>query len=278
MPGSWRDYPGLLKAAVVLHVLMFPALFLLPGYWLTTLAMVLLCHLLLCAAGLLPRCTLLGDNWNRLPERARVRREIAITIDDGPDPEVTPQVLDLLDRFGVSATFFCIATRAQEHADLCREMVRRGHALENHSYRHLLYFSCLPPAAMAREIELGAEVLQQITGQRPRFFRPPAGLRNFFLHPLLLSRGLRLASWTQRGYDTRESRPEKVLARLERSLYPGAILLLHDGNAARTAAGQPVILQVLPSLLEHCRQAGLQAVTLPAVLAREQNDNLSVQP
>jgi peptidoglycan/xylan/chitin deacetylase (PgdA/CDA1 family) len=265
-PEFWSHKTFLLRISLVLHLLALPAFCLLPGAWLCWLWLLLLDHALLCAASLLPRCSLLGDNWKCLPEAATVRREIAITIDDGPDPEVTPLVLDVLDRFAVSATFFCIGSRAQEYPALCREIVRRGHAIENHTQHHLHLFSCMGPGRMAAEIEQCSAALQQITGRRPMFFRPPAGLRNPFLDRLLRRNQLLLASWTRRGYDTREHRSEKVLQRLMRGVHPGAILLLHDGNAARGADGQAVILQVLPALLDACQQSDLHPVLLHAAM------------
>ena len=117
---------------------------------------------------------------------------------------------------------------------------------------------------MARELGAAQARLADITGIAPRFFRAPAGLRNPFLAPLLERLDLQLVSWTRRGFDTVRSEPERVLARLATGLGAGDILLLHDGNAARTAAGQPVVLDVLPALLERCKAAGLRAVTLPA--------------
>ena len=101
----------------------------------------------------------------------------------------------------------------------------------------------------------------------PRYFRAPAGLRNPFLAPVLDRLGLQLVSWTRRGFDTVRREPGAVLARLVASLAAGDILLVHDGNAARTAAGEPVLLRVLPALLERCAAAGLRAVTLPEAFA-----------
>lgn len=106
-----------------------------------------------------------------------------------------------------------------------------------------------------------------MTGQRPTCFRAPAGLRNPFLAPVLHRLGLSLVSWTRRGFDTRESDPATVLARLTHGLRAGDILLLHDGHAARTTAGRAVLLEVLPPLLSRLRAEGLRTVTLPEALA-----------
>ena len=220
-------------------------------------------HALLTGAGLWPRSTWLGSNWTRLPATAATRGEIAITIDDGPDAEVTPAVLDILEAHRVSATFFCIAAAAAREPALCREIARRGHRVENHSDRHSNAFSLLGPQAMHREVAAAQQRLADITGTPPRFFRAPAGLRNPFLAPVLQRLDLQLVSWTRRGFDTLRRSPADVLARLSKGLAGGDILLLHDGNAARVD-GRPLVLSVLPDLLACVAAARLRPVTLAA--------------
>ncbi len=260
-PTRW-PWPPLLRASVALHVVALALLLVWPATWPWLLAALVANHALITFAGLWPRADWLGANLTRLPAAAAARGEIALTIDDGPDPVVTPAVLDLLETAGARATFFCIAERAERHPALLAEIVRRGHGVENHSLRHRHTFSLLGPRGYARELADSQAVLTRLAGQAPRFFRAPAGLRNPFLDPVLHRRGLRLASWTRRGYDTRERDPQRVLARLTRGLAAGDILLLHDGHAARGADGVPIVLAVLPALLERLRGQGLKAVTL----------------
>ncbi len=264
-----KAIPPYLKASVACHVAAGAAVCVAPAAWPWALGAVAVNHLAITGAGLWPRSTWLGPNWSRLPDDAAARREIAITIDDGPDPEVTPAVLDLLDAHGVHASFFAIAERAARHPALCREIVARGHSVQNHSDLHSHRFSLMGPAAMARDIGTAQARLADASGELPRFFRAPAGLRNPFLAAVLERLELRLVSWTRRGYDTVRHDADRVLARLERGLAAGDILLLHDGNAARTAAGRPVVLDVLPRLLERCAAERLRAVTLPAAFSAE---------
>jgi len=113
-----------------------------------------------------------------------------------------------------------------------------------------------------RELQAAQDTLTVITGQRPMFFRAPAGLRNPLLDPVLHRLGLQLVSWSVRGFDTRIGNVERVRIRLLSGLRAGAILLLHDGNAARAPAGIPVILEVLPAVLAAAAAANLHFVTL----------------
>jgi len=256
--------PMLVKASIACHAGAGIAVAADPALWPWALGAVALNHGVISVTGLLPRSTWLGENMRRLPASSAARNEVSITIDDGPDPAVTPAVLDLLDAHGARATFFCIAQHAAAHPALAREIVRRGHSVQNHSDRHSHRFSLLGPKAMAREIAAAQASLADITGEAPLFFRAPAGLRNPFLAPVLQRLDLQLVSWTRRGFDTVRREPSNVLARLARGLAAGDILIAHDGNAARTDDGSPVLLAVLPGLLARARSLRLVAVTLPA--------------
>jgi peptidoglycan/xylan/chitin deacetylase (PgdA/CDA1 family) len=262
MHNSRRQPAPLVRASIALHLLALIAVIAAPGHWRWALGAVLADHALLMLVGLWPRSRWLGQNWTQLPPAATARNEIALTIDDGPDPAVTPQVLDLLDRYAARASFFCIGEMAARYPDLCREIVRRGHAVENHSQHHRHYFALMGYSGLMRELQAAQDTLTAITGQRPLFFRAPAGLRNPFLDPVLARLALQLASWSARGFDTRIGDVERVRNRLLRGLHAGAILLLHDGNAARAPDGVPVIVAVLPGVLAAARAANLRFVTL----------------
>ncbi|MHB8496006.1 MAG: polysaccharide deacetylase family protein [Casimicrobiaceae bacterium] len=261
-PAPWRP-PLLVKASVACHVGAVVAAAVLPTEWRWAVGAVALNHLVLAANGLSPRSTWLGQNMLRLPPAAAARHEVAITFDDGPDPAVTPAVLDILDAHGARATFFCIAGQARRHPALCRAIARRGHSVQNHSYRHSHGFALLGPRGFAKEIGRAQQTLAEIVGQRPEFFRAPAGARNPMLAPVLQRLDLKLVSWTRRGYDTVQRRPTRVLERLTAALAAGDILLLHDRHSACTASGRPVVLEVLPALLRRYESLGLRAVTLP---------------
>jgi len=263
---SSAPWPPLLRGSLLLHIAAAASVLARPSWWRAALAAVIADHLLITAAGLWPRSALLGPNWVHLPAAAGTAA-VALTFDDGPDPEVTPQVLALLAAHAVPATFFCIGERVARYPQLARAIVAQGHTLGNHSYRHSVAFSLLGPQAQRADVQRSQEVIRQTTGTTPEFFRAPAGLRNVFLTPVLVRADLQLVSWTRRGFDTVTTDPARVLRALTRNLRGGDILLLHDGHAARTAAGRPVLLEVLPWLLAAIAGAGLVPITLQAARA-----------
>jgi peptidoglycan/xylan/chitin deacetylase (PgdA/CDA1 family) len=254
------------QASVLLHLGAAVLLVAQPHLWPWILAAVVADHLVLTAAGLWPKSKLLGPNWTSLPDSVAASGAVAITIDDGPNPAVTPRVLDVLDEHRAKATFFCIGELVEQHSELAREIVSRGHLIENHSQHHFHRFSVMGPWGIAAEIERAQHTIETVTGRRPMFFRAPAGLRNPFLEPVLARMGLHLATWTRRGFDTVNPDANVVLERLTHGLRGGDILLLHDGHAASTPSGNPVILEVLPRLLQAISAARLTAITLQSAL------------
>jgi peptidoglycan-N-acetylglucosamine deacetylase len=261
----WSPSP-LLVASAAIHAGAAAAVLSRPHSWPWALGAVAMNHLALTAASLWPRSHLLGGNWTRLP--ATSGDTVALTIDDGPEPDVTPKVLAQLEKYGASATFFCVGERVLRHADLAREIVRRGHSIENHSQRHRHDFSLLGPGRMRGEISRAQDSIFEVTGIVPRFFRAPAGLRNPFLDPILHRLHLHLVSWTRRGFDTVSGDADKVYRRVATPLAAGDILLLHDGHAARSDHGNPVILEVLPRVLDALAARGLRTATLRSTLLR----------
>ena len=224
-------------------------------------------HALLTAAGLAPRSALLGPNVARLPQAAADRGEVALTFDDGPDPAYTPRVLDLLDAAGMKGTFFLVGAQAERHPALAREIVRRGHGVENHSHRHSPRFACYGVGRARRDVERAQRAIVAATGSVPQYFRAPFGIRSPLLEPALAAVGLRYVSWTRRGFDTVDRDSAKVLRRLARGLAAGDVLLLHDGAMSLRRADATAVLTALRALLAQLADRGLKSVTLRAACA-----------
>lgn len=228
-----------------------------PSLWLWAVAALAGSHAVMAVFGMWPSSQLLGRTVVRLPEWRARAGEVALTFDDGPDPAVTPAVLDILDRHGARASFFLIGRRAAAQPDLVREIVRRGHQVESHTWGHRPWFACLGLGALRYEVERAQEVLTGLAGRAPRFVRAPLGLRTPLLDPVLHRAGLIHVSWTRRGLDGVSRDAPRVLARLLRGLRAGDVLLLHDG-------GSRTVLDVLPGLLRDMDERGLRAVALDA--------------
>jgi len=261
-----------LRVSAVLHVGSAVLVVINPAIWPWALGAVVANHLVLTAAVMWPQSRLLGPNMTRLPSVAALRGEVALTFDDGPDPEITPQVLDMLDEYGAKASFFCIADKVVAYPELTREIIRRGHTVENHTREHSYAFPLFGPGALQREINAAQSAIHAVTGVAPRFFRAPMGFRSPFLAPAVTRANLRYASWTRRGYDTFAKHAEPVLRRLQRGLAAGDILLLHDGRPNQLQHNSPVILEVLPRLLDQLQARNLKSVSLAAAMSPDFND------
>lgn len=245
---------------VAIHLGMLVLLLMRPDLGWLAAVVVVLNHVVLVLCSVWPRSRWLGPNLTRLPRKGGA---VAITFDDGPDPETTPAVLRILDQYGAQASFFCVGTCARAHPDVVRDIVAAGHRVENHSDTHPWYFAFLGPQKMAREIASTQADLTALTGASPHYFRAPAGMRNPWLGFVLAQQGLNLVSWTRRGLDSISRDPDRVFARLTRNLEAGDILLLHDVPDKRDRHGRPMVLAVLPRLLERLACEGLRAVALP---------------
>jgi peptidoglycan/xylan/chitin deacetylase (PgdA/CDA1 family) len=176
------------------------------------------------------------------------RKDVWLTIDDGPDPDDTPRILDLLEAHGARATFFVIGERAARYPELVTEIVRRGHEVALHTHTHPLgTFWCAGPARVRRELDPPLRFFHAL-GIRPRFFRPPVGIKNLFLARELGARAVTCVAWTIRSGDCWGRDPDKIAARVLRRIQPGAIVLLHEGPSVPRAVRVHAIARVLEGL------------------------------
>jgi peptidoglycan/xylan/chitin deacetylase (PgdA/CDA1 family) len=184
------------------------------------------------------------------------RREVWLTIDDGPDPATTPRVLDLLDEHRGRATFFLIGEKATRHPELVTEILRRGHSVGNHTHTHphATYWNAGATRTGA-EMDRCDAALRTAGAPSPRWFRPPVGLKSLALHPQLTARRLELVLWSARGYDTQVHNPDNAVRRIRNSVTPGAIILAHESGPA----GSPRI-EVITRLLRQLSADGYHCV------------------
>ncbi|MEX0746276.1 MAG: polysaccharide deacetylase family protein [Phycisphaeraceae bacterium] len=176
---------------------------------------------------------------------------VALTFDDGPHPEATPAILDILERVGVKAAFFVIGSHAHRHPQLLRRIDAAGHLIGNHSYDHAYHGMFRAGRYWADQLHRTEGVIEDAIGKRPQLFRPPMG----FKHPLLAraarQAGYALVTWTRRGRDGWPARTEQILRRLADPARGGDILTLHDGTDGESnrRSLQPTLDAVEPLIL-----------------------------
>ena len=154
-------------------------------------------------------------------------KAVALTFDDGPDPEVTPRLLDLLARYSVTATFFVTGVNTERHPDLIRAILSRGHTLGNHSYHHSPFLMLKGSRTLRREVESAQTLFKQF-GIVPLAFRPPVGITGPHLWRVLLDLGMFCVNFSCRAGDMGNRRIQNLATRLLKKVRPGDIILLHD--------------------------------------------------
>jgi peptidoglycan/xylan/chitin deacetylase (PgdA/CDA1 family) len=206
---------------------------------------------------LAPGSQLFGRTLRRLDSASCM----AITFDDGPNPTVTPGVLEILARHDATATFFLIGQRVRAFPGLAREIASRGHAIGNHTETHPS-LTFLSRKRIARELERCDDAIAAATGKSARWMRPPFGYRSPLLDSIVRQRGgAGVAMWNVAAKDWRTHAPEPVIQRLRRAR-GGDIVLLHDGDHRVLEGKRGHVLAALEYWLPRWRDAGLQFVNL----------------
>ncbi|MFI3332227.1 MAG: polysaccharide deacetylase family protein [Rikenellaceae bacterium] len=195
-----------------------------------------------------------GIYLRSLCRRVGVEDKIAITFDDGIDPQITPKVLATLSRYGAKATFFIVGQRAEQHPQIVEEIVRQGHTIGNHSHYHRGSFPMQSRAQIASEITQCNTVLEQITKDKITLFRPPFGVTNPMVGGAVRDLGLISVGWSIRSLDTLGQPLERVLRRVVGALEGGKVILLHDNRQ-----GAEILLE---SILIEIEARGLKCVTI----------------
>lgn len=190
-------------------------------------------------------CRLPADR-GRLPFTIPGGQPILLTFDDGPDPDITPRVLDVLDKHGHRAIFFVIGSKAEAHPELVREIVRRGHMVGNHTYRHSPWANFLGTRHLLADIGRTDRIIESACGVRPVLFRPPLGVCPHFLRRVVRRSGHVVVGWSVRSLDTRGEAREVVIRRIRRKLRRGGIVLLHDRLPGADLLAEATLSMPLP--------------------------------
>lgn len=169
---------------------------------------------------------------------------VSLTFDDGPHPEYTDKVLDILKRRNIEATFFCIGKNIKENQQILKRIKEEGHLIGNHSYSHSFYFPLYPRLRMTQDLQECEKTIENITKERVTIFRPPFGVTNPTIAKVVKELGYRVVGWNIRSFDTCNS-PEKVLKKIDRKLSPGSVILLHDA-----LSGSDTLLEQIISIID----------------------------
>ncbi|MBD2138823.1 polysaccharide deacetylase family protein [Anabaena sp. FACHB-1237] len=196
-------------------------------------------------------------------EPTNKEKVIALTIDDGPWPKTTTEMLDILKQNDVKATFFWVGSALQENPEIAKEVVAEGHAIGNHTWHH--WYKKMDAATAKNEIEKTNQLIYKTTGVKTSFFRPPGGYLNNGLAAYAKSQQNSVIMWSVTSADTdRRAKYQVFVKNVLRDAKPGAIVLMHDGGGNRERT-----VKALPEIISGLKKQGYQFVTIPELLAME---------
>ena len=201
--------------------------------------------------------------WLAIRRGPSTARRIALTFDDGPDPAFTPRVLDALAARDVRGTFFVVGERAARAPDVVRAIAAAGHDVASHGWSHRSLWLC-GPRRTEDEIERTQALVAHLAGREPRAFRPPWGMVNAALYPILNRRGLRCVLWSIQPEGLRPAAATAQVDHVLRRAHPGAIVDLHDAEGTPRAPER--LLAALPGMIDGLRRQDFELVTVSELL------------
>ena len=190
---------------------------------------------------------------------------VALTIDDGPHPLITPLILEALKQAGVKATFFVVGKKCEEYPELVRQIIAEGHEIGNHTYSHAR-LTKLPPAQIWAEIKACENVVYRLTGVKTRYLRPPGGGYDEQALRVIQAAGYSLGLWTDNTGDWRKPSAQTIAHNALRNISPGGIILMHTGD--------PVSVEAIPMIVRGLRLQGLEAGTLSSIVGENGHESV----
>jgi peptidoglycan/xylan/chitin deacetylase (PgdA/CDA1 family) len=170
-------------------------------------------------------------------------KKIALTFDDGPAVNFTPSLLDVLTKYNINATFFCIGNRIGGNENIISDVMARGHIIGNHSHSHHYLFDFFSRNKMQKDLSKMDNAVQNLFGKRPLMFRPPYGVTTPAMKRVMINGNYTAVGWNIRSLDTVIKNEEKLFQRVTKAIKPGSIILFHDTSETT--------LNVLPGIIEY---------------------------
>lgn len=189
---------------------------------------------------------------------SRLTNEIALSFDDGPNPEYTPQVLATLAQYNALATFFVIGKNITGNENILKQIDAAGHSIGNHSYTHSFFIDFKSVQGFKDELNQTADIVFNITGKHMKFFRPPYGVTTLHLVKAASLLNYSIIGWTVRSLDTTADTAQTIVRRVQTQIKPGAVILFHD-TSDKT-------IEVLKQTLNFARDKGYKIVSLEQLL------------
>jgi peptidoglycan/xylan/chitin deacetylase (PgdA/CDA1 family) len=186
----------------------------------------------------------------------------ALTFDDGPSPQSTPRILDVLAEEKVAAAFFVVGRNAENAPEILQRIHRDGHLIGNHSFDHSHLGMMHRQAYWQRQIRDTDELIQRIVGVRPRYFRPPMGVRTWHITAAARANGHAVITWTRRARDGFATTPALIIRRLTSGVAAGDILLLHDGVEPHSRRDPTASIECVRPLIRTLRERQIEPVRL----------------
>ncbi|MEO7313059.1 MAG: polysaccharide deacetylase family protein [Chitinophagaceae bacterium] len=186
------------------------------------------------------------------------KKEIAISFDDGPAANYTPEILQTLKQEGVKATFFCIGNRIAGHELVVQQLIHEGHIIGNHSNTHHFWFDMFSSKKMLADMHQMDIEMERVTGLRPKLFRPPYGVTNPNLKKAIINGGYTPVGWSVRSMDTVIKDEKKMFENIIEAINPGAVFLFHDT--------MEITVKLLPLFIQEVKKQGYQIVPLHKLL------------
>ncbi|MZQ83011.1 polysaccharide deacetylase family protein [Paenibacillus sp. 5J-6] len=212
-----------------------------------------------------PTATLMNNNLTSLyysgPEQGK---QVALTFDDGPDNRYTLQILDILKKNNVKATFFIVGENAKAHPEVVKRIANEGHVIGNHSWDHS-NFTKMSSEEMKQEINTTQEVLNAIIGFRPTLFRPPFGALGSSEIKTITSMGLNIIDWSVDTRDWAGTSTQQIMKNVKKELKPGGIILQHSAVGKKESLSNTV--KALEQLIPLLKNEGYTFVTVPTLLS-----------